>query len=113
MSGSLFATSTAWPHLSQESGDPLLALLPLDELAAANVKATFFLLGRHVDRWPEIARRAAADGHAIGNHGYFHRKLHVHGPAYVRMDLTKGTEAIERATGVRPRLFRAPALGLA
>ena len=80
----------------------------LDELAAANVKATFFLLGRHVDKWPEIAKRVATDGHAIGNHGYFHRKLHVHGPAYVRMDLTKGMEAIERATGVTPRLFRAP-----
>jgi peptidoglycan/xylan/chitin deacetylase (PgdA/CDA1 family) len=80
----------------------------LDQLAAQSVTATFFLLGRHVERWPEIASRVANEGHAIGNHGYYHRKLHVHGPRYVRTDLTKGTEAIEGATGVRPRLFRAP-----
>jgi peptidoglycan/xylan/chitin deacetylase (PgdA/CDA1 family) len=80
----------------------------LDELAARGVKATFFVLGRHADRWPEIVKRIADDGHEIGNHGFYHRKLHIHGPAYVRMDLTKGTESIARASGIRPKLFRAP-----
>lgn len=80
----------------------------LDALAARNVKATFFVLGRHADRWPDIVARTAAEGHTIGNHGWHHRKLHVHGPGYVRRDLTMGTESIERASGVRPRLFRAP-----
>ena len=50
----------------------------------------------------------ADEGHTIGNHGWHHRKLHVHGPGYVRRDLTMGTESIERASGIRPRLFRAP-----
>ena len=72
------------------------------------VKATFFVLGRHADRWPELVRRMSDEGHVLGNHGYFHRKLHVHGPAYVRQDLTMGVESIERAASVRPRLFRAP-----
>lgn len=80
----------------------------LDSLASANVRATFFLLGRHVERWPDLARRVAAEGHAVGNHGYHHRKLHLRGPAYVRLDLSLGTDAIERATGARPRFFRAP-----
>jgi peptidoglycan/xylan/chitin deacetylase (PgdA/CDA1 family) len=82
--------------------------LILDALKARNVKATFFVLGRHADRWPELVRRLAAEGHAIGNHGWHHRKLHVRGPGYVRRDLTMGMESIERACGVRPRLFRAP-----
>lgn len=80
----------------------------LDVLAAERIPATFFLLGKHVERWPELAARVAAEGHAIGNHGYHHRKLHWRGPAYVRVDLELGTDAIVRASGARPAFFRAP-----
>jgi len=80
----------------------------LDALAERGVKATFFVLGRHAERWPELVRRIAAEGHAIGNHGFHHRKLHLKSPRYVRNDLELGLAAIERAAGVRPRWFRAP-----
>lgn len=80
----------------------------LDALAARGVKATFFVLGRHAELWPDLVRRAASEGHTIGNHGYFHRKLHFKSPRYVRDDLTRGTRAIEQAGGVYPALFRAP-----
>lgn len=80
----------------------------LDTLTREQVSATFFVLGRHAERWPELVDRAAREGHQLGNHGYFHRKLHTHGPAYVRRDLQLGTAAIERAAGARPRFFRAP-----
>jgi peptidoglycan/xylan/chitin deacetylase (PgdA/CDA1 family) len=80
----------------------------LDALRARGVKATFFILGRHAERWPDLVKRVADEGHAIGNHGYFHRKLHFKSPAYVRDDLTRGTTMIERASGVKPALFRAP-----
>ncbi len=80
----------------------------LDALNARGVKATFFILGRYAERWPDLAKRVADEGHAIGNHGYFHRKLHFKSPTYVRTDLTLGTRAIEKAAGVHPRLFRAP-----
>jgi peptidoglycan/xylan/chitin deacetylase (PgdA/CDA1 family) len=50
----------------------------------------------------------ADEGHSIGNHGYFHRKLHLKSPGYVRRDLELGTQAIEIASRVRPSLFRAP-----
>jgi len=80
----------------------------LDALRARGVKATFFILGRHAERWPALVKRVADEGHAIGNHGYFHRKLHLKSPAYVRDDLTRGTTMIERASGATPALFRAP-----
>ncbi len=80
----------------------------LDALQRDSVKATFFVLGRHADRWPALVRRMADEGHQIGNHGYYHRKLHRRTPAYVRDDLTRGADAIERACGVKPRVFRAP-----
>lgn len=82
--------------------------LILDALRDRGVKATFFILGRHAEQWPDLVKRVADEGHAIGNHGWFHRKLHFKSPAYVRRDLELGTTAIERACGVRPRLFRAP-----
>ena len=80
----------------------------LDALAALEVTATFFLLGRHVDRWPDIAARVAREGHTVGNHGWHHRKLHVRPPGAVREDIARGAQSIVQATGVVPRLFRAP-----
>jgi len=80
----------------------------LDALAERGVKATFFILGKHAERWPELVQRVAAEGHAIGNHGYHHRKLHFKSPGYVRSDLTLGLNAIRAASEVRPRWFRAP-----
>lgn len=80
----------------------------LDALARHDVRATFFLLGRHVMRWPALARRIADDGHQIGNHGFAHRKLHLAGPARARRDVLEGRRAIFDACGVTPRHFRAP-----
>ena len=80
----------------------------LDALAAAEARATFFVLGRHAERWPELVARAAREGHQIGNHGYHHRKLHDRGPRFVRRDLTMGRAAIEDAGGGTPAFFRAP-----
>jgi peptidoglycan/xylan/chitin deacetylase (PgdA/CDA1 family) len=78
-------------------------------LRREEVRATFFVLGRHADRWPDLVRRMAAEGHQLGNHGYRHRKLHRRGPGYVRDDLTRGTESICRASGLTAlRHFRAP-----
>lgn len=88
--------------------NPCATPLILDALGNAGVKATFFFLGRHVERWPDIARRAAAEGHQIGNHGYYHRKLHFRGLSYVRDDIGRGKRAIEANCGVTPAFFRAP-----
>ena len=80
----------------------------LDALAERGVKATFFILGNHAERWPDLVRRIAAEGHQVGNHGYFHRKLHFKLPFYIRKDISLGKRAIERAGGPSPRFFRAP-----
>lgn len=88
--------------------NPVATPRVLEALARCEVPATFFLLGTHVERWPEIARAVREHGHAVANHGYHHRKLHLRGPAYVRLDIALGTDAIHSATGESPRLFRAP-----
>jgi peptidoglycan-N-acetylglucosamine deacetylase len=88
--------------------NPRATPLILDVLRREQVRATFFVLGGHAERWPELVRRMADEGHQLGNHGFWHRKLHRRGPSYVREDLTRGTAAIEAASGVRPKHFRAP-----
>ncbi len=80
----------------------------LDALGARNVHATFFILGRHAERWPQLVERVSAEGHTLANHGFHHRKLHLKSPAYVLEDIQLGTRRIEEATGRRPRWFRAP-----
>lgn len=80
----------------------------LDLLAQHDVSATFFLLGRHVVRWPALVRRMVDDGHQVANHGFAHRKLHLAGPRRAERDIADGTASIVDACGVPPRHYRAP-----
>lgn len=80
----------------------------LDALQGA--PATFFMLGRNVDANPEFARRVRADGHTIGNHSYTHVDFDQASLERIAQEIDAGGAAIERATGVRTRLFRPPYL---
>lgn len=80
----------------------------LDALGAEGVAATFFVLGKHAERWPSLVARAVAEGHVVGNHGYHHRKLVWQSPRAVREDIRLGTDALQRAGAPPPALFRAP-----
>ncbi len=44
----------------------------LDLLNEYNIKATFFVLGKFAEQYPEIIKRQAKEGHEIGNHTYSH-----------------------------------------
>lgn len=44
----------------------------LDILASRNVRATFFVIGKWVDRWPHAVERMIKAGHVIGNQSYLH-----------------------------------------
>ena len=44
----------------------------LDILKAEDVKATFFVVGKHVKEHPELVKREYEEGHYIANHGYSH-----------------------------------------
>ncbi len=80
----------------------------LDILDKYNVKATFFVTGmwakKNADVLAEISRR----GHEIGSHGYTHKDLTTLPEAEVIDELTKTADVIEKATGKRPTIFRAP-----
>ena len=80
----------------------------LDLMAAHRVAATFFLIGNHVRRNPELARRIAGAGHTIGNHTDLHPDLARKDDARVREELTQCQQTIADVTGVLPTLFRPP-----
>jgi peptidoglycan-N-acetylglucosamine deacetylase len=81
----------------------------LDELREAGVRATFFVLGRHVRAHPEIARRIVEEGHELASHGDDHSLLTFQGPTRIAHQLRALDEAVVAATGTGPApLFRAP-----
>jgi peptidoglycan/xylan/chitin deacetylase (PgdA/CDA1 family) len=44
----------------------------LDQLKKYNAKATFFCIGKNIEKYPEIFKKVKEDGHAIGNHTFNH-----------------------------------------
>jgi len=88
--------------------NPIYTSQILDILKQKGVKASFFVVGQNVDKYPEIARRIVAEGHDIGNHTYTHRELVPSTEKLVLNQLEKTDLAIRKATGVRTRLFRPP-----
>ena len=99
--GAVALTFDDGPH---PAGTPRI----LDVLDELDVRAAFFLSGEQVVRHPTVAAEVAARGHTIGVHGYRHVLLSVRGPRATARDLDRALEAIEGATGVRPRHFRPP-----
>ncbi len=74
----------------------------LDILAKYDAKATFFCLGRQVEKYPTLFERILKEGHAVGNHTY----SHLNGWTTAN---EKYFEDIERANEIiGSKLFRPP-----
>lgn len=86
----------------------------LDCLRESRVAATMFVSGEVAGRFPKLVKEIALEGHEIGSHGHDHSLGYLtrHGPQVMRSDIARGREAIETATGTRPRCFRAPNFGV-
>ncbi|MDQ0095604.1 polysaccharide deacetylase family protein [Paeniglutamicibacter psychrophenolicus] len=80
----------------------------LDVLDKHNAKASFFLIGKDVAKYPDIVREELASGHEIGNHTWSHQDLAKLSPAAAERELSKADEAIKKATGTAPTLMRPP-----
>ncbi|WP_051289963.1 polysaccharide deacetylase [Paenibacillus massiliensis] len=81
----------------------------LDILQQYDVQATFFVLGEHAVRSPELIRRMAEEGHVVGNHTYNHSYEELYRNFQEFWSQIKRTESIiHSVTGERPALVRAP-----
>ena len=84
----------------------------LDILKDENVKASFFVIGKNVDSYPEIVKRAYDEGHFIANHGYDHNNsvLYKNSESFIN-EIKKTDLAIGNAIGVQDycsHVFRFP-----
>lgn len=80
----------------------------LDILGKENVKATFFMIGEHVLRYPEVARRVAVEGHEIGNHSFDHKGIFFYTPEEAKKEVVDCEKVIQSVTGVTTKYFRPP-----
>lgn len=81
----------------------------LDILDEAKVKATFFLIGKKAEQYPDIVGQIVARGHEIGEHGYLHRHAWRSAPLATINDLARGGRVLDSFLKDSPiRLFRPP-----
>ena len=87
-------------------GDQTLRILDL--LDEYNAKATFFLVGIWVDKYPELVKEIHARGHEIGNHSDSHPEMSKLSNEQIIRELDGCSDKIEALTGERPTSFRPP-----
>ncbi|MFC7681599.1 polysaccharide deacetylase family protein [Paenibacillus sp. GCM10028914] len=80
----------------------------LDLLKQYDAKATFFVVGNRVEKYPEIVKRELEEGHEVGNHSFSHPSFDRIGSSNMMNELNKTQEAILKATGHHSVLFRPP-----
>ena len=88
----------------------------LDTLKAYGVPATFYVVGRSVQTYPDVVKRMYEEGHAIGDHSYNHDydNLYASSANFIGQ-MERTDEIIKNLIGVRPLIMRAPggsAMGL-
>jgi len=89
--------------------DPEVTPRVLDSLDREGATGTFFCIGAHVARHPQLAREIVARGHAVESHSYRHALGFAGwGPRRLEREVTQAQRAIEDATGVPPAFFRSP-----
>ncbi len=73
---------------------PIFTPLLIDTLHKLDVPATFFLIGRDAQQWPELTQRIESSGNEIADHTYTHPNLDQESPAQVRDEIQKGRDAL-------------------
>ena len=85
---------------------PIFTPQILDILAKYNAKATFFVAGNKVIRFPEVLKRQVKEGHEIANHTYNHIYNRNITEATLTAELEQTDELIQKTIGIKPTLYR-------
>jgi len=80
----------------------------LEILRENNLKTTFFLTGFWIDKYPDLVKQIAAEGHELGNHTATHPHLNTLDKNAIKEELKKVHASLYELTGQEPFLFRAP-----
>ena len=80
----------------------------LEIMAQNDVRCTFFAVQFWVEKYPEYVKKIVEAGHEMGTHSRTHSYMSKQTEAEIKDELTTSTQAIERLTGKKTTLFRAP-----
>lgn len=81
----------------------------LDLLKKYNGKATFFVVGKQLKRYPEIAKRQVEEGHELANHTLTHFYFNRNTPIEtIKNEIDQTQDLIYEITGTKTQLFRPP-----
>ena len=80
----------------------------MEKLADADVRATFFFVGRYAQQLPWLVRNVAAAGHVIGNHSFNHRNLAWLSASAIHREISDCNAALEDILGQPVKFFRPP-----
>ncbi|MGM9951094.1 MAG: polysaccharide deacetylase family protein [Lysinibacillus sp.] len=87
---------------------PVVTKRILDILERHNAKATFFMVGEHVQYYPDIVREVFRGGHEIGNHTWSHDNLEELEIDEIEKEISSTNKAIQQIVGKKPSVFRPP-----
>lgn len=95
--------------LTFDDGPSESTILILDVLKKYNAKATFFCIGKNIEKHPKILQRTIAEGHIVGNHSYSHSPFFDFFRKKKVIEELKKTDALlEKYTSSKINLFRPP-----
>ena len=80
----------------------------IDILGKYNVRATFFVVGSWVDKYPESVKALSDAGHEVMTHSDDHAHFSKLSSDEIKENINRSCDKIERVTGARPALFRCP-----
>lgn len=84
----------------------------LDVLKEKQVPAAFFVTGHYIKDQPELIKRMAAEGHAVGNHSWSHPDMSTLGSARIAEELEKVRSGVEALTGEKTMKYLRPPRGI-
>ncbi|MBZ5534332.1 MAG: polysaccharide deacetylase family protein [Acidobacteriia bacterium] len=87
---------------------PRFTLEILKILDDERVPATFFLVGKKVEAFPDVARQVLKAGHELGFHGYSHRPLWLKPLRSLLDEIERSRAAFQKVLSMEPHLFRPP-----
>jgi peptidoglycan/xylan/chitin deacetylase (PgdA/CDA1 family) len=88
--------------------DPVLTPRVLDALRDCGIRATFFVIGKHVERHPEIVRRMVLEGHCVGSHSFTHSDPRSTSCRGLIDEVSRTSTLLAGLLGLDVRLFRPP-----
>lgn len=83
-----------------------------DVLEKTNTKASFFVLGWIVEKYPEVVRAISDKGFEIGSHSTMHQLVYHQDKSQFQADVERSIKSLEDVTGKKVKMFRAPGFSI-